>query len=351
MKLAAVPESLLEWLLTLAGRAPTPIVETFHAAILARSVMVATRLGVFEALADGPRAAPQVARELGIDGRAAEKLLNVLVAARYLRYRAGGYALTRLARRWLLRGSPCSIHDNMLLRFLEWQAVETLEDFIRTGKPLDVHAMIHPDQWEVYQRGMRSLARISAAEVVRSVPLPAGARTMLDVGGGHGHYAVAFCHRYVQLRATILDLPAAVEAAAPILSETAMNGRVTHRPGDASTDELGENAWDLVFMGHLVHHFDEATNAALLRRAARALRPGGVLAILDVLRPVSPVEAGQTGALLDLYFAVTSNAGTWSDKEIGRWQVQAGLQAGNRIALRSAPGMKVVIATKPSDLA
>lgn len=348
MKIAAVPETLLEWLLTLAGRAPTPVVETFHAVILARAVMVATRLGVFEALADGPRTAPEVARELGVDGGAIEKLLNVLVAARYLGFRADRYALTRLARRWLLRRSPVSVHDNMQLRFLEWQAVERLEDFVRTGKPLDVHAMIRPDQWEVYQRGMRALARLSAAEVVRRVPMPAGARAMLDVGGGHGHYALAFCRRYPQLRATILDLPAAVDAAAPILTETAVNGRVTHRSGDATTDDLGENAWDLVFMSHLVHHFDETTNAALLRRAGRALRPGGVLAILDVLRPVSPAATGQTGALLDLYFAITSNAGTWSDKEIRRWQIQAGLQPGKHVSLRSAPGMTIMIATKGS---
>lgn len=349
MKIAAMPENVLEWLLTLVGRAPTPVVETFHAMILARAIMVATRLGVFEALADGPCTAPEAARRLGIDGRAAEKLLYVLVAARYLRCRSGRYALTRRARRWLLRRSPWSIHDNMLLRFLEWEAVEALEDFMRTGKPLDVHAMIRPDQWEVYQRGMHSLARLSAAEVVRRVTLPPGARAMLDIGGGHGHYAVAFCHRHPQLQATILDLPAAIEAAAPILAESALNGRVTHRAGDASTDHLGKNAWDLVFISHLVHHFDEATNAALVRRAGRALRPGGVLAILDVLRPPSPVEAGQTGALLDLYFAITSNAGTWSDEEISLWQFQAGLQSSKHIALRSAPGVTVMTATKPSN--
>jgi ubiquinone/menaquinone biosynthesis C-methylase UbiE len=237
----------------------------------------------------------------------------------------------------------------MLLRFMEWQAVESLEDFVRTGRPLDVHAMIRDDEWAIYQRGMRALARLSADEVVRRVPVPAAATAMLDVGGGHGHYAVAFCRRYPQLRATILDLPAAVEAAAPILAETAINDRVTYRAGDATTDELGENAWDLVFTSHVVHHFDEATNASLVQRAGRALRRGGVLAILDVLRPGSPTETGQTGALLDLYFAITSSAGTWSGGEIARWQAQAGLRPDKRIALRSAPGMTVMTATKPTN--
>jgi ubiquinone/menaquinone biosynthesis C-methylase UbiE len=346
MKIAAVPETFLERLITFAGLAPTPLIDTFHAVIVARAVMVATKLGVFETLADGPCTAPEVAHRLHVDGAATEKLLNVLVATRYLGFRGGRYALTRIARRWLLGHSPWSVRDNILLRFMEWQAVETLENFVCTGRPLDVHDMIRDDQWEVYQRGMRSLARLSAPEVVRRVAVPANARAMLDVGGGHGFYAVAFCRRFPRLRATVLDLPAAVKAAAPILAESAMDDRVKHLAGDALSDDLGENAWELIFMSHVVHHFDQTTNAALIRRAARALRPGGVLAVLDVLRPVSPAGASQTGALLDLYFAITSNAGTWSGREIAGWQRQAGLQPRRQVSLRSAPGITVMTATK-----
>jgi ubiquinone/menaquinone biosynthesis C-methylase UbiE len=193
---------------------------------------------------------------------------------------------------------------------------------------------------------MRSLAQISADEVARRVPIPAGARTMMDLGGGHGHYALSFCRRHAHLQATVLDLPAAVRAAAPILAGQPGCDRVSYRCGDASRDDLGENAWDLVFMSHLIHHFDEAANAALLCRVTRALRPGGVLAVLDVLRPASPAGTGQTGALLDLYFAITSNAGTWSSKDITRWVVEAGLRPGRLVPLRSAPGIAVVTAAK-----
>lgn len=346
MKIAAVPETIVERLITLAGLAPTPIIDTFHAVIVARAVMVATKLGVFEAVAAGAGTATEIARDLDADARATEKLLNVLVATGYLRCREGRYAPTRLARRWLLRDAPQSIHDNMLLRFLEWEAIETIEDFVRSGQPLDVHDRIRDDQWETYQRGMRCLARLTAGEVARRVKLSPNPRTMLDVGGGHGAYAVAFCRRHKRLAATILDLPPAVETAAPILAEEGMGARVVHRPGDALTEDLGESAWDLIFMSHLVHHFDAGTNAVLLKRAARALRPGGVVAILEVLRSASPDAGNQTGALLDLYFAVTSNSGTWSREEISGWQTEAGLRPGKPVPLRTAPGITVLTASK-----
>ena len=346
MKIAAVPETIVERLLTLAGLAPTPIIDTFHAVIVARAVMVATRLGLFEAVAVGDATGAEIAARLETDARATEKLLNVLVATGYLRHKGGRYALTRLARTWLLRESRLSIHDNMLLRFLEWEAIESIEEVVRSGQPLDVHDRIRDDQWEIYQRGMRALARLSAAEVARRVKLPAEPRTMLDVGGGHGAFAAAFCRRHAGLAATILDLPPAVETAAPILAEEGLGDRVVHRVGDALIEDLGEAAWDLIFLSHLVHHFDAEANAALLARAARALRPGGIVAILDVLKPASPDAGNQTGALLDLYFAVTSNSGTWSREEIEAWQTAAGLQPGKPVALRTAPGITVLTASK-----
>jgi ubiquinone/menaquinone biosynthesis C-methylase UbiE len=346
MKVRAVPEGLFERLVTLAGLAPVPIVDTFHAVIAARAIMVATKLCVFDALAPQPLSAHEAAGQLGVDAGALGKLLNVLTATGYLRVRGGRYAPTRLARTWLLRDSPRSLHDNMLLRFLEWQAIEATEDFVRTGNALDVHDRIGGEEWGVYQRGMRSLARLSAGEVARRVRLPVGATAMLDIGGGHGTYSAAFCRRNPSLHATVIDLSPAVESAEPILAEEGMGGRVVLRSGNAFTEDLGENAWDLIFMSHFVHHFHEAANAQMLRRAGRALRADGVVAILDMLRPSSS-DMGQTGALLDLYFAITSNAGTWSRAEITHWFEEAELRPGKVIRLRSAPDIVVLTATKP----
>ena len=147
-----------------------------------------------------------------------------------------------------MRDSPRSIRDNMLLRFLEWQAIETTEEFVRTGKALDVHDLIHDEQWDVYQRGMRSLARLSAPEVAVRTPCLGNPLTMLDVGGGHGAYSAAFCRRYPQLKATILDLPQAVDAATPLVAEEDLEERIVHKAGNALTEDLGRAAWDIILV-------------------------------------------------------------------------------------------------------
>ncbi len=149
------------------------------------------------------------------------------------------------------------------------------------------------------------------------------------------------------LRAVVLDLPDAVAASAPLLAE-ANAPRVTHRAGDALHDDLGTDAYDVVFVGQFIHHFDDATGRALVERFARALRPGGVLVIQEVMRSAEPEAAGQLGALADLYFALTSAAGTRTFAELADWQRAAGLVPRRPVRFRTLPGVGQQNAVKPA---
>ena len=94
MRLTSVAGNPLEWVLDKLGVVPTPLMDTIVALMLARAIVTATKVGVFEALADGPRTAGEVAATCGIEPRATAKLLFALAGARYVRESAGRYALT-----------------------------------------------------------------------------------------------------------------------------------------------------------------------------------------------------------------------------------------------------------------
>jgi SAM-dependent methyltransferase len=187
---------------------------------------------------------------------------------------------------------------------LEWRWLEHLEDFVRTGHNAQAHDGLAGDAWGVYQRGMRSVAGLSSAEVARRVP--EGARQMLDLGGSHGYYSVIVCRRHPGLPSVALDLPQAICHAAPLPAQEGMGDRVVQRAGDATTDDFGTAAFDLVFIANVVHHFDVPPNRDLARRAAHALRPVRFFVILDFVRPRSPKDARQVGTLNDLFFALSS---------------------------------------------
>lgn len=349
MRLGIIGEGLLERIIARMNLAPDPLVETQIAFSMARSIMAGVRLGIFDAIGTGSKTAAEVAGACRTDAAATTKLLDALVGCRYLRHRDGRYSLTPKARKWLLQSSPHSIADKLLFQYDEWDIVAKYEDYVTTGQPLDVHRSLgDASAWNRYQRGMRALASISAEEVARRLPVPAGATTMLDVGGSHGFYSVCACRRHGGLRATILDLPQAIEHAGPILAREGMGERVSHRAGNALSDPLGDDAWDVVFLSQLVHHFTDEQNRELVKRIARALKPGGTCVLLDTLRPSSPEGAGGIGAVLDLYFAATSQSGTWPLATMQAWQRDAGLTVRNPIHLRTLPGAALVLGTKGS---
>jgi SAM-dependent methyltransferase len=323
MRYGVIPGNLFERAFIAAGLIPIGLTEGYAPAY-GRALLVAADLGVFDAIGPDGASATEVATTCGTDARATEKLLNLLATMRYLQRRDGRFRLARHVRRWLLTDAPASVRDMLRMKRLEWRWIERLDDFVRIGAPIDVHATMSRDDWELYQRGMRAQANVLAPFVAGQIPLPRGATRMLDVGGSHGFFSVALCRKHAALSSVVLDLPEAIEHAAPLLEREQMGDRVTLRAGDALVDDLGAAAYDLILMVSLVHHFDDATNRRLVARAAAALRPGGRLAIVELLRPTSG-GGSQMGAFYDLYFALTSQAGLWAADEIRSWQVAAGL--------------------------
>ena len=345
MRFGMIGEGPIEKLILASRLFPGPMLESYGM-VSTRALLVGAKLGVFDALATGPATATQLADRCGTDPAATEKLANLLVGMRHLRVdRDARYSLGPRARRWLSGSS--SVRDSLLMKELEWRWIEGLEDFVRSGEHQDVHATMTGEEWGVYQRGMRSNAGVLAPLLDRRIPVPDGARELLDIGGSHGFFAVALCRLHPGLSATVLDLPAALEHAAPLLAAEDMGDRVSMRPGDALVDDLGTSAYDVVFMASLVHHFEEAANRDLVRRAAATLRPGGVLVISDAIR-LGARDNDQVSAFFDLYFAMTSKAGLWTFEEMADWQRSAGLVPRKPIRLPMSRGNGLQVGDRPA---
>ncbi len=346
MRVGLIPESAFEQMGLWSGEVPTPVLETFNGLLAVRSLMAVCRLGLLDVLADGPLSSEEVARRAGTAPMPTRRLLDVVASQRYLVREGDAYALTPAARRWLLAGSPDSVRDYLLWRYYEWEWVSRLEDHVRTGSCMLGRPELDEQGWDTYQRAMRGLARLGATEIAARTPFPRGASTMLDIGGAHGFLSVAFCRRHAGLKAVVLELPEAVQASAPLLAEEGMGDRVVHRAGDALADDLGEACWDVVVTSSVVHHFTAEECASLARRVARSLKVGGVFAVIDFSRPDVPGGKGQTSALMDLYFGMTSVSGAWSADQIAAWQRDAGLVPRKPLKLRRGAGSVIQAAVR-----
>lgn len=346
MKLKVAPENPLEWIATKLNLAPLPLIETQIYFTVARIVMAAAELGIYDAIGKGLKSADEVAKACNTNPNSTKQLLNSLTGIGYVRYRDNKYEISPRYKKWLLKDSEANLIGKLRFQLLEWNYLGQMENYIRTGKPLDLHSSINANEWEHYQEGMRDLSINAAKELAGKIPVPKGAARMLDIGGSHGLYSIELCKKHPALSSTILELAGAIDAASKIAKRYDNSGRVTYKAGNALADDLGESQYDIVMINNVVHHFTNEQNIALAKKIAKALKPGGIYIIGEFIRNEKPGAGGVMVAATSLYFSLTSHSGNWSESEMSGWQTTAGLKKLKTINAMSIPGWKMVIAVK-----
>ncbi len=346
MKLTAKPENFMEWMAVKLNLAPLPMVDTQIAFSAARAIMAGVELGVFEAVGKGEKTADEIAAACNTNPHATLQLVNCLVGLGYLKWSDHKYSLKKKHHKWLLKESESNVVNKLRFQLIEWNWMAMLEDYVRTGKTLQLHYTINENEWHRYQEGMRDLSVNSAKDLAKKIPVPKSAITMLDIGGSHGLYSIELCKKHPELKSTVLELPGAIESASAIAKRYDTTNRVTYEAGNALEDDLGEAQYDVVMINNVVHHFTAEQNKALAKKVAKALKPGGIYIIGEFMRSDKPGEGGAVAAATGLYFSVISASGNWSENEIRSWQTDAGLKAEKPVATITLPGWKMIVASK-----
>ncbi|MER5642996.1 methyltransferase [Streptosporangium sp. NPDC002524] len=342
MPLHLTPEDARRYLES--GEAPGPHLDVIGA-MSAHAAAAGLRLGLFEALADGPRDLPELAAGLGADRDGLRVLLGALAATGYVTSEPGGYALTAVSRP-LLGG-----YGNTLLF---WQEVLAglwggLEESVRSGRRgADFYAWLagRPEVLARFQRLLQDQAGWLAEEIAAVVPLPRGASRLLDLGGGHARYSIAYCRDRPELGATVVDLPSGLDAGRSAVASAGMDDRVILLPGDILGD-LPYRDQDAVLLFNLLHGFGEEQASALLRAAARTLRPGGVVLVLD-RDPGHPGDAAMRAftPLFELNLHHTQGGRLYSPETITRWLAEAGCHGPQEYVLTRSPAHLLTVATR-----
>jgi hypothetical protein len=340
VKLALKCANPAEWLAVRAGLVPEPAAEAWGGMALSGVVVAAVRSGVTARLARGHASAPKIAADLGLDPLPTRLLLDCLRSGGYVAERSGRYRLTRRGRRWLDPASRLSVAAYVEGAGDYWSWWAGLPDTMRTGTSSGSHEARPGDPyWQRYIAGQQDLARLSAAEITKKLPMPRRPRALLDLGGGHGWYSASLCRRYPGLTATVLDLPGSAAVGREIIAEADLADRVRFRDGDVTTADLGAG-YDAVLCFNLI----PAEAAALLRRVRAALNPGGTLAVLDVFAEPGR-RASAHADLLALFVYLSSGAQVHTPGQLDCWLRDAGFGSRREIPMLRIPGLSLRVAT------
>jgi hypothetical protein len=345
MQYGAIPESLAERIALATGLVPIPLLDTMFGMLKARFVMAGVRLGIFEALNKGPQTATQLAASLQLDGDSLELLLRSLVFADYLETDGQQFSLSPLGHRSMVNGSAKDLTAFVQWNYTQWEFTTHLETLLRTGQGVEFHStMTDPEAWGHYQKAMLEGARFNAATLAKHVPVRRGAMRLLDLAGSHGLMGAAICKKHPPLKATVIDLPAAVEHARALAEAAGIGALVEHRTGDVLTTDFGPG-WDVVLLSNILHHFKPKQIAELLSRVYNALTAEGTVAIWEIERP-RPGSKPSGGDGVALFFRLTSTAAAYSGEEYAEWLAAAGFSRVKIVRPRFNPGSVAVHARK-----
>ncbi len=300
------------------------VLREHHGFLRDAAVHAATDLGVFDGLAAGPLAADGLATRLGVASGRLVRLLDVMALEGLLARRPGAssFALSDPPPR-----PPAPPPAGFGL----------LAEVIRRDRPLPPPPP-GSEPWRRYHEHLLEAGAPAAEELAGG--LLAGRRRLLDAGGGLGAYTRAFLAAEPEASALLLDDEAAAAAAREELA--AFGPRATCRAGDLLEVPLPTDR-DAVLLANVLHLHPPDVCARLVRRAAAALAPGGLLVVKDVL-----VEGDRTGPPLGVWFAL--NLALYADggdvhapDAIAAWLDAAGLEDVCTGHLESSPDAIVAL--------
>ncbi|MFM8359754.1 MAG: methyltransferase [Verrucomicrobiota bacterium] len=277
---------------------PTPLFEYFRGSYQTELLVAAlVEFRLFARLAGGPRTTDALRAEVGLQARPFHVLLTA-VRAMGLVGPAGpdAWQLTELARAHLLEGSPYDV-GAYFSRAAESPGARELVARLRSNRPRGSaeeergvgflfrdglkSAMEEAEEARRFTLMLAGRAKNVAPVLAERLPL-AGARRLLDVGGGTGIYALAFLRRNPELRAVVWDRPEVLKVAADYAAPSGVADRLELVAGDMFRDPVPAGA-DVLLLSNVLHDWDEAEARAIVRRCAAALPAGGRLLVHDVL--------------------------------------------------------------------
>jgi len=169
---------------------------------------------------------------------------------------------------------------------------------------------------EPFHDALAVTARRAAPEIVDTclARFP-DARSVLDLGGLHGEYALEFRRR--GLRATMQDQPGMIDVAR-------RRGRLEAAGVElfegSFFETVPEGPFDLAFCSGITHTFDGDRNLTLYRNLRPVVAVGGGVAVVTFLRHRHPITA-----LFAVQMLLNDNGGdTHTEQEYRQWLGEAG---------------------------
>ncbi len=305
----------------------------------------AMETGFFRHLKAGPADPGTLAERMEVSVAGVEALIKAMEPLGYIESEEGKYALSKL-------GEELPIDRlEVMVPYWKHQASVGIQEAgrgILEAPENGVCGREYLKSGEVgrgYQVTMRWLASSMVDEVVKKVDLPHDVGNMMDVGGGHGLYTMAFCRKYPALKGRIVDWPIGLEEAERTLKENpGLAERIELVEKDFEKEDLpGDN--DFVFLGNIVQRMGPEGNRGLMEKLAKATTDRGMIAIQDQFTGLNGSRfARAVAGLVGFNLFLFAGGRSYDVGELKQWLRELGFTSKGMNL--DQPGMSLLISRK-----
>ena len=277
-----------------AARALTRLAEIAFAFVQSQTLLSGHELGVFDALANGPITADDLAKQVHIKPIACRRLLMTLASLDLVECEQGRFRNTEL-------GQFCSSRSAVNLGSVSkvnpfYHMFEYLSDALREYSPRWQQALGTTPENAFASLYADPVRLREFAELMNAFSVPQGQlvaecfdfapyECVMDVAGGPGGQAIQIGLKHPHLRGIITDLEPVCALAREHISANGLTSRFTAVAADLIAGPYPSGA-DVILLGHILHDWSDDTCRQILSNCAAALPANGTLLISEsVLRP------------------------------------------------------------------
>jgi hypothetical protein len=303
-------------------------------------VAAAVELDVFSSIASGARTAREIASKANADEFALRRMLDSLVALKYLSRNGDRYSLSPQSAAFLVRGSELYMEGIDQFAKSQMMAWFQLAEAVKTGRPVVPQGddAGRATFFSILVRCIFPLGFVGAKAAVAAISPARRARIkrILDVGGGAASWSIPFAQTIRGARVTVLDLPPVTQITREYAARFGVGDRYSYLEGDLRQVDFG-GGYDLITLGHIIHGEGRDAGRRLVERSAEALADRGLLLIAELIP-----NNDRTGPAAALMFGInmllhTPDGDVFTMKEYREWLKEAGFKTIRTISTPAAP--------------
>ncbi|MBL5974220.1 MAG: polyketide biosynthesis methyltransferase [Candidatus Leucobacter sulfamidivorax] len=318
---------------------PARIVDIAIGFMGARQLDNAARIGLFKALADGPKTAAELATATAHSERQVRILADAMNGLGLLDRANGSYSLAADSEKYLSGKGGID-----LTPFIAFLGDISYRQWIGYDKTVDTDApgTLDLDEagWGDFMAGVMTYNALHAEQFGEAFDF-SGYRDALDFGGLSAGFSFAAMQQNPELKVRFVYDERFGESIAAAAAEAGLQDRVIVEAGPTESTRPG-GQHDLVLVTHVLHRFTEEQNVGILRAAREAAAPGATLMLLeffldrdDTQRPIDALHAGE-------YFNIDGTV-VFPIETVEGWLAEAGWKTERVVPLPGSP--RVLVAT------